>query len=71
MKGHRRRPPARSAELVSIARYWRSWTDPRLVVAVLHNNDLDQVTWEPRANGGTLEFVQSQELPDVSYAGGA
>jgi len=38
---------------------------------VLHNNDLDQVTWEPRANGGTLEFVQSQELPDVSYAGGA
>ena len=56
------------AELITIARYWQRWSDPRLVVAVLHNNDLNQVTWELRALGGTPEFVQSQALPDVSYA---
>ncbi|MGH3505430.1 MAG: thiamine pyrophosphate-requiring protein, partial [Nocardioidaceae bacterium] len=36
------------AELITIARYWREWDDPRLVVVVLHNNDLNQVTWEMR-----------------------
>lgn len=56
------------AELITIARYWREWEDPRLVVAVLHNNDLNQVTWELRAMGGTPKFVESQALPDVSYA---
>lgn len=56
------------AELLTIGRYWREWTDPRLVVAVLHNNDLNQVTWELRALGGTPTFVESQALPDVSYA---
>ena len=56
------------AELLTIARYWQSWSDPRLVVAVLHNNDLNQVTWELRAMGGTPTFVESQALPEVSYA---
>ncbi len=56
------------AELITISRYWHEWADPRLVVAVLHNNDLNQVTWELRAMGGTPKFVGSQALPDVSYA---
>jgi pyruvate dehydrogenase (quinone) len=56
------------AELLTIARYWREWADPRLVVAVLHNNDLNQVTWELRAMGGTPKFVESQALPEISYA---
>ena len=56
------------AELLTIARYYRDWADPRLVVAVLHNNDLNQVTWELRAMGGTPTFVESQALPDASYA---
>jgi pyruvate dehydrogenase (quinone) len=56
------------AELVTIARYWEEWEDPRLVVAVLHNNDLNQVTWELRAMGGTPRFIESQALPDISYA---
>ena len=56
------------AELLTIARYYREWEDPRLVVAVLHNNDLNQVTWELRAMGGTPAFVESQALPDTSYA---
>jgi pyruvate dehydrogenase (quinone) len=57
------------AELITIAHYWREWTDPRLIVAVLHNNDLNQVTWEMRAMGGAPKFPESQTLPDVDYAG--
>jgi pyruvate dehydrogenase (quinone) len=56
------------AELITVARYWREWSDPRLVVAVLHNNDLNQVTWELRAMEGAPKFVESQTLPDVDYA---
>jgi pyruvate dehydrogenase (quinone) len=56
------------AELLTISRYYREWSDPRLVVAVLHNNDLNQVTWELRAMGGTPAFIESQSLPDTSYA---
>ncbi|GAA4138717.1 thiamine pyrophosphate-requiring protein [Actinomadura keratinilytica] len=57
------------AELITACRYWRSWPDPRLIVAVLHNNDLNQVTWELRAMGGSPRVPQTQDLPDVSYAG--
>jgi pyruvate dehydrogenase (quinone) len=55
-------------ELITIAKYWRDWTDPRLVVSVLHNDDLNQVTWELRAMGGSPQFLPSQELPDFGYA---
>lgn len=55
-------------ELITIARYWRQWADPRLVVVVLHNNDLNQVTWEMRAMEGSPKFAESQTLPDVDYA---
>lgn len=57
------------AELITIAHYWKQWADPRLVVAVLHNNDLNQVTWEMRAMAGAPKFAESQTLPDVDYAG--
>ena len=56
------------AELITIARYADRWSDRRLVVCVLHNNDLNQVTWELRAMGGAPKFEESQALPDVSYA---
>jgi pyruvate dehydrogenase (quinone) len=56
------------AELITINRYWREWEDPRLVVAILHNNDLNQVTWEMRAMAAAPKFVESQVLPDVDYA---
>ncbi|WP_131740538.1 thiamine pyrophosphate-requiring protein [Actinomadura roseirufa] len=56
------------AELLTIARYRERWSDPRLVVAVLHNNDLNQVTWELRAMGGEPKFEESQNLPDMNYA---
>ncbi|WP_062434612.1 thiamine pyrophosphate-requiring protein [Herbidospora daliensis] len=57
------------AELITIARYHHLWSDPRLVVCVFHNNDLNQVTWELRAMGGAPKFEASQSLPDVDYAG--
>ncbi|MCH6164625.1 thiamine pyrophosphate-requiring protein [Pseudonocardia alaniniphila] len=56
------------AELLTVARYADRWSDPRCIVCVLHNNDLNQVTWELRAMGGAPKFVESQSLPDVSYA---
>jgi pyruvate dehydrogenase (quinone) len=56
------------AELITIARYWEEWEDPRLVVVVLHNNDLNQVTWELRAFSGSPTIPMTQELPDVDYA---
>src|SRR5256885_5090286 len=56
------------AELITIKRYYPRWSDRRLIVVVLHNNDLNQVTWELRAMGGAPKFEESQTLPDVSYA---
>ncbi len=57
------------AELITIQRYYQRWSDPRCVICVLHNNDLNQVTWELRAMGGAPKFEESQVLPDVDYAG--
>jgi pyruvate dehydrogenase (quinone) len=57
------------AELITIKRYWQEWSDPRLIVAILHNNDLNQVTWEMRAMAGSPKFAESQNLPDVDFAG--
>ncbi|WP_067903875.1 thiamine pyrophosphate-requiring protein [Nocardia vaccinii] len=56
------------AELMTIARYQHLWSDPRLIVCVFHNNDLNQVTWELRAMSGSPKFEESQSLPDISYA---
>ncbi|WP_433567423.1 thiamine pyrophosphate-requiring protein [Nocardia sp. CA-151230] len=56
------------AELLTLERYQDRWEDPRLIVCVFHNNDLNQVTWELRAMGGEPKFEESQTLPDVSYA---
>ncbi|MER8002185.1 thiamine pyrophosphate-requiring protein [Streptomyces sp. NPDC095613] len=56
------------AELITAAKYWRDWEDPRLIVAVLNNQDLNQVTWEMRAMSGAPQFLPSQAIPDVPYA---
>ncbi|MFF1603333.1 thiamine pyrophosphate-requiring protein [Streptomyces mirabilis] len=56
------------SELVTAAKYWPEWQDPRLIVAVLNNQDLNQVTWEMRAMSGAPQFLPSQALPDVPYA---
>jgi pyruvate dehydrogenase (quinone) len=55
-------------ELITIAKYWKDWRDPRLIVLVLNNRDLNQVTWELRAMGGSPKVPATQDLPDFPYA---
>ncbi|KKW90635.1 thiamine pyrophosphate-requiring protein [Sphingobium chungbukense] len=55
------------AELITIAKYWQRWSDPRLIVCVLNNEDLNQVTWEQRVMEGNPKFEATQKLPDVPY----
>jgi pyruvate dehydrogenase (quinone) len=54
--------------LITAAKYWKEWSDPRLVVLVLNNRDLNQVTWEQRALAGDPKFEGTQSLPDFPYA---
>jgi pyruvate dehydrogenase (quinone) len=54
--------------LITISKYWQRWSDPRLVVLVLNNRDLNQVTWEMRAQSGDPKWEGSQQLPNVAYA---
>lgn len=54
--------------LITITRYWKQWADPRLVVVVLNNRDLNMVSWELRALGGFAKVEASQDLPDLDYA---
>jgi pyruvate dehydrogenase (quinone) len=54
--------------LITIAKYWREWSNPRLIILVLHNNDLNQVTWELRVMSGDPKVRASQELPEFPYA---
>jgi pyruvate dehydrogenase (quinone) len=54
--------------LITIAKYWREWADPRLIIVVLNNRDLNMVTWELRALGGSPKIEETQNVPDFSYA---
>jgi len=54
--------------LVTIARYWKEWSDPRLIILVLANHDLNQVTWEQRIMNGDPKFEPSQDVPDFHFA---
>ncbi|SBU96660.1 Thiamine pyrophosphate enzyme, central domain [Streptomyces sp. MnatMP-M77] len=54
-------------EMVTAAKYHHEWSDPRLIVAVLNNGDLNQVTWEMRAMPGAPQFEESQHIPDLPY----
>ncbi|MBP2336654.1 pyruvate dehydrogenase (quinone) [Saccharothrix coeruleofusca] len=55
-------------ELITVADRWRSWADPRFVVLVLHNRDLNEVTWEQREMEGDPRFPASQRVPEFPYA---
>jgi len=56
------------AELITAVKYYDRWADPRLVVLVLNNQDLNQVTWEQRAMEGDPKNPMTQRIPDVRYA---
>jgi pyruvate dehydrogenase (quinone) len=55
------------AELITVSKYWREWTDPTWIVCVFNNQDLNQVTWEQRVQEGDPKFEASQNIPDVPY----
>jgi pyruvate dehydrogenase (quinone) len=53
---------------ITVAKYWKEWSNPRWITLVLNNRDLNQVTWEQRIMMGDIRFIASQELPDFPYA---
>lgn len=55
-------------DLITIAKHWRKWSDPRLIILVLNNHDLNQVTWEMRVLTGNPKYEAAQEVPDFPYA---
>jgi pyruvate dehydrogenase (quinone) len=55
------------AELITVSKYWKEWADPRWIVCVFNNEDLNQVTWEQRVMEGDPKFDASQQIPDVPY----
>jgi pyruvate dehydrogenase (quinone) len=57
-----------NAALIDLAHHRSRWSNQQLVVLVLHNNDLNQVTWEQRVLSGDPKLDASQVLPDFPYA---
>jgi pyruvate dehydrogenase (quinone) len=55
-------------EMITISKYWKRWQDPRLMILVLNNRDLNMVSWEQRAMVGDPKFDASQDIPDFPYA---
>ncbi len=55
------------AELITVAKYWQQWENPKWICAVFNNEDLNQVTWEQRVMEGDPKFEASQSIPDVPY----
>ncbi|MGH7756362.1 MAG: thiamine pyrophosphate-requiring protein, partial [Vulcanimicrobiaceae bacterium] len=53
--------------MITVAKYWKRWSDPRLIFLVLNNRELSQVSWEMRISGEP-KFSGSQDLPDFPYA---
>jgi pyruvate dehydrogenase (quinone) len=54
--------------LITLAKMWREWSDPRMVIMVLNNGDLNMVTWEQRITEGDARLEASQSLPPFPYA---
>lgn len=54
--------------LITVSRYWQDWENPTFIVLVLHNNDLNHVSWEMRAKDGNPKYETAQEIQDFSYA---
>jgi pyruvate dehydrogenase (quinone) len=55
-------------EMITLSRLWHQFVDPRFVMLVLNNGDLNEASWEMRERKGTPRFSQSQDLPPFLYA---
>jgi pyruvate dehydrogenase (quinone) len=58
-------------ELITIKKYLKEWDNPQLIIMVLHNNDLTQVSWEMRTEDANPVWSTSQDVESVDYAGWA
>lgn len=55
------------AELITVAKYYKTWDTPHWICCVWNNEDLNQVTWEQRVMEGFPKFETTQGLPNVPY----
>jgi pyruvate dehydrogenase (quinone) len=55
-------------EMITVKKYWKEWSDPRIVFIVFNNQDLNQVTWEQRIEAGDPKLKITQSIPDMPYA---
>ncbi len=55
------------AEMITVAKYWQKWSDPRFYVLVLNNRDLNQVTWELRSMGQQPDGLSAVLLLSPRY----
>jgi pyruvate dehydrogenase (quinone) len=55
------------AEMITVAKYWKTWANATFVICVFNNEDLNQVTWEQRVMEGDPKFAASQTIPDMPY----
>jgi len=53
--------------MITISKYWKQWSNPHLIVLVLNNRDLNQVTWEERVQLGAGKTESTQSIPDFPY----
>jgi pyruvate dehydrogenase (quinone) len=53
--------------MITVAKYWKQWSNPHLIVLVLNNRDLNQVTWEERIQLGEGKTESTQAIPDFPY----
>ena len=53
--------------MITISKYWKQWSNPRLIVLVLNNRDLNQVTWEERIQLGSGKTELTQSIPNFPY----
>ncbi len=58
-------------ELITIKKYMKEWDNPQLIIMVLHNDDLTQVSWEMRTEDANPVWSTSQDVESVDYAGWA
>ena len=53
--------------MITVSKYWKRWSDPRFIIMVLNNRDLNQVTWEERVQLGAGKTESTQSIPDFPY----
>ncbi|MBM6621666.1 thiamine pyrophosphate-requiring protein [Micrococcaceae bacterium RIT802] len=56
-------------ELITIKKYMQRWENPQLIIMILHNDDLTQVSWEMRTEDANPVWSTSQDVESIDYAG--